>query len=96
MFNKERFPWQERDPTAALTAGPGHLPRHSGEISPGRFLLDTSSFWGEINNYFRRKAEIPVAGSCRWQGTSRMPRRARHPRKQPGALFGLYHGAAAA
>lgn len=46
MFIKESFPWQERDPAAALTAGTGHLQRHSGEDSPGRFPLETWSFFG--------------------------------------------------
>lgn len=47
MFIKESFPWQDRDPAAALTAGTGHLQRHSGEVSPGRFPLETWSFLGE-------------------------------------------------
>lgn len=87
-FNKESFPRQERDPTAALTAGTGHLQRHSGEISPGRFPLETLT----IISKGRLKSQWPGAAGGREQAGSYLG--AGFPGSSLGGLFG--HGAAAA
>lgn len=54
MYNKENIPWQELDPTAALTARTS-ICRDSGEVSPGRFPLETLSFFGEKQQLFPKE-----------------------------------------